>query len=689
MYDWIRVLIFIIPVFPGIGQDQSFGQIHLIGRSCRDSICLRWAPSDFEGWNHGNSSGYSIFRTTILSNSEILISAPIKLNLLPFKPLPLENWESITEHDEYAAIAAQAIYGKEFIVTAGTENASASIINKMNDQEARFSFGLFASDQSPLVARAAGLWFTDTQIVSGEKYLYRVFFNSPLHGDQTDTALFYTGPDEFIPLPKPMAFEGESSDKAVLLHWNQKYLESLYTSYVLERSADSGRHYTSVNDHPLIKTTSENFPSEADMVFIDSIPENNHQYIYRLRGKTSFGELGPWSDSLVFSGIPGLKSFPVITETAIDSDGNVSLHWTVENNSDNEINSFYVLQSETDYGPADTLNKIYINEPACYVDTRPRETNYYRIVACPQIGNCRSSFSKLVQLPDTIPPKPPEIMHGQVDTSGIVFLHWKPSPDKDIYGYRIYRSTKLFEEASLITSLPVMDTVFTDTIYLDNLSEQVCYSIMALDKRQNRSILAGPFRIEKPDLIPPAFPQILSAFPTEAGISLSWIPSASSDIDHYTIIRTEKDKPEKCIAIIPPLTDNNAGYTDTSALPGIYYTYYIQAYDHSGLFTNSPSKISSVYQPAENSLTSGIWKIKTDRNAFLVHLQLKETFNSRVLVYKGVYEDQMRIAGCIKAGELQWADSNLLPGTKYFYYLVKLEDTGARQILGPVKSIEF
>jgi fibronectin type 3 domain-containing protein len=689
LIDNIRIIFFIVLLLPGIGNHISFSQIHIIGRSCPDSICLRWASADFEGWSHGNRSGYSILRTTIISNGELQSSAPEKLNKFPIKPLPLAQWKFLTEQNEYAAIAAQAIYGTEFIVTAGTERSNASIINIANDQEARVSFGLFAADQSLQVARAAGLCFTDSQVVPGEKYLYRIFFDTPLPGYKGDTALLYTGPDEYIPLPKPLGFKGESGDRTALLHWNQKYLESFYTSYILERSDDYGMHFSAVNDHPLVKTNSTDFPQEADMVYIDSIPLNYHNYFYRLRGKTSFGESGPWSDSVVIAGINGLSSFPVITDAMIDTNGNISLRWILENNSENQLPSYFVLRSESDYGPADTIYRLNPAEPACYVDTSPKETNYYRIVACARFGNCRSSFSKLVQLPDTVAPETPEFLCGKVDTSGSVFLQWKPNPEKDIYGYRIYRSTKTFEEPSLLTRIPVKDTFFIDTVFMDNLNEEVSYSIMALDKRQNHSPLTEPFKIIKPDMIPPSFPQIISAISSSNGIIIKWIPGASTDIDHYNIIRIDSNKDEKCIACLRPPDENETSYIDTTTLPAVYYTYYIQAFDDAGHHTNSPTSATSLCQSTGKKMNSNNWSIKAERDAFKVLLILKEPSPTKILVYKGEDENKMKITGCIHAGIMQWADSNLIPGTKYFYLLVKLEDTGERKILGSVKNINF
>jgi hypothetical protein len=72
-----------------------------------------------------------------------------------------------------------------------------------------------------------------------------------------------------------------------------------------------------------------------------------------------------------------------------------------------------------------------------------------------------------------------------------------------------------------------------------------------------------------------------------------------------------------------------------------------------------------------------------------VLLLLKEPSPAKILVYKGEDENNMKITGSIHAGMVQWADSNLLPGTRYYYFLVKLDDKGERTMLGSIKNIDF
>ena len=85
------------------------------------------------------------------------------------------EWRPLMERNNYAAIGAQAIFGNSFDPETGTEGEVVSLINRANEQENRFGFGLFAADHSFEAATAMGLAFVDRNVSPNETYLYRVF----------------------------------------------------------------------------------------------------------------------------------------------------------------------------------------------------------------------------------------------------------------------------------------------------------------------------------------------------------------------------------------------------------------------------------------------------------------------------------------------------------------------------------
>ncbi|MDP4227653.1 MAG: hypothetical protein Q8910_14875, partial [Bacteroidota bacterium] len=238
-------------------QEVPVTSVKLLARPLPDSILLRWAPDNFSGWNAGNKYGYYIVRLTIMKGGKLIRSPrPAFLTSGPVKPWPLEKWEPLADSDKYMAVAAQAIYGETFNVSAGKNASILDVVNKAKEQDSRFSFALFCADQSRNAAIASGLWYTDRDVRKDEKYLYRVFLAAPGNIIQTDTAIVYTGTSEYLPLPKPQKFSADCGNKTVILHWDRKILSSYYNSYQVERSEDS-IHFSPLRMQPLVQVSGE------------------------------------------------------------------------------------------------------------------------------------------------------------------------------------------------------------------------------------------------------------------------------------------------------------------------------------------------------------------------------------------------------------------------------------------------
>src|SRR5690606_17958069 len=90
----------------------------------------------------------------------------------------LESWAAIAgekSNDDFARIAAQALYGKNFSPVNG-------FIAKADEFATRFSFAMLAADLSPRTAHALGLRFSDRDVEKGKSYLYRIVHNAENSG---------------------------------------------------------------------------------------------------------------------------------------------------------------------------------------------------------------------------------------------------------------------------------------------------------------------------------------------------------------------------------------------------------------------------------------------------------------------------------------------------------------------------
>jgi len=280
-------------------------------------IYLRWGVTTPSAWKYANKYGYIIERKTIVRNTEPVIDSEfIQLNTIPLKPKPMMEWEKFTEENINAAIAAQALYGEDFDVNVNNgDTGIVSIINQAQVLEQRFTFALFAADQDFEVAKFSGLGFIDNTIKEGERYLYNIKVIMPQSEKfSIGKGGVFLGLMDAKPMPAPIDFTGVFKDKTVLLSWNYELLKQSYNSYIIERSEDNGKTFKKLSDLPIVKLTEKRERPSDRLFFIDSISQNNKKYSYRIKGISSFGINGPYSDVVSGEGIQALIYTPFITD---------------------------------------------------------------------------------------------------------------------------------------------------------------------------------------------------------------------------------------------------------------------------------------------------------------------------------------------------------------------------------------
>lgn len=604
----------------GFGQEVDKHEIKLLTRATSDSIMLRWGPTTYPLWLHGNKYGYKITRTTLFKDGEYLPNSKAKLlTNEALKPLDLDKWEKLADIDNYAGVAAQAIYGDDFDVEANNESSSMiDIINRASVQESRLGFALFSADQSIKVAKYSGLYYADRDVKKGEKYLYRVFpaFTPP--DIQVDTAFFFTGPDEYLPLPSPFNVKAEAGDKMVTVSWNKKYQEEFYNSFWVEKSMNNGKTFFRVNDVPLVNTTPEGY-DESDFAFlIDTLVDNQQKYLYRVIGISIFGELSPPSETVEVKGENLISSVPVVHLNKNEEGKAVIVKWDFPNIKGEKIEGFRIFRSDKfaeGYSLlADSISLIQ----NLYVDTKPLLAGYYRMQAFNSDGSGPYSIPKMIQLVDSIPPAAPLGLKAKADTTGLVKLSWTPNTEADIFGYRVYRANSRREEFSQLTSKAIKQACFNDQINLKTLTKKVFYKIVAVDQRQNQSDFSEIMELERPDIVPPASPFIKTVKSVETGISLIWTRSSSNDVKTQVLYRNISG--EKQWEIIKTLAADSSSFIDITVQPKKIYRYLLLAVDRAGNESKATQPVAGKYlgkKPASLWIIPKIKKVKKTKETFL------------------------------------------------------------------------
>ena len=190
------------------------------------------------------------------------------------------------------------------------------------------------------------------------------------------------------------------------------------------------------------------------------------------------------------------------------SDGRVRLTWQppVRNEDGSPVVEplrYHVFRTTT---PDALRTRPLTTEPLTtpeYLDLAvENETTYYYTVRAihSEAGSQVQSQDSLVvaaKPEDTTPPSPPRNLVA-VPVAGGVRLAWEPSPDVDVAGYLVYRTTRAGGGYARLSPSPQPGTTFTDSQV--RRGETYFYQVTAVDRspRANESVPSAEVRVTIP-----------------------------------------------------------------------------------------------------------------------------------------------------------------------------------------------
>lgn len=657
-------------------EEQARPAIKIIANPKDNKITLRWAPTTSVAWDLANRYGYSVQRITLTRNNQPLEKKHAMMLSENILPQPLAAWESEVKRNKYAAVAAQALYGKRFQV-AQQASGVMQVVNQAKESDQRFSFALFAADYSPTVASMSGLSLTDIQANQEESYLYKVWIRLPDKRYPIDTGYVFTSLKNYRELPTPQRPSVKFMDKQSLISWNFGFYTSTYIAYIVERSVD-GKKFASVSADPIVPA-GNSLLSEGIMHLIDTLADNTTHYLYRVKGITAFGETGPASEVAGGHGRTLLSAAPVIRNISIVDGKSIHLHWEYPVTFSTELTGYQVERSFKPQGSFEIISPVLKPEANSFTDDKPGSSNYYRIVA---LGTEDKSYSfpHFAELKDSIPPSPPVNIHGSVDTTGIVSLQWERGKEADLLGYRVYRANFDTHEFAQVTTSPTRDTIFYDTINLKTLTRDVYYKIVAVDHHFNPSAFSETLALVRPDVLPPASPSFQNImYKSGEGIIVNWIPSGSSDVKHYLLYRrTTFDNSWRLVVIIPG-TDTSPEFIDRQIVNKNIYEYIMVSVDKAGLESKPSASIRIAVNDRSNKPMIEKFSAKKDtRNRqILLTWDYDVPEVQQFLIYRSSHDGQLRLFESVGGDVLQFSDRQLTVNSQYQYCIKAVFKDGA------------
>lgn len=665
--------------------------VQAIARIQGDKALLRWAVTTPSAWLKANKYGYQIERFTIARDGK-LVSPPEKkiLTFTALTPKTMEQWESIVDTNDYAAILAQALFGKSFVVEGmEEEGAMAQIVNKSKEVEQRFSFALFAADMNFEAAKMAGLGYEDATIISGEEYVYKITTAIPVELLNVLPGSVVVKAEQPESLPAPIDLIAVPDDKTILLTWDYEMFKSIFTTYYLERS-ENGRDFKKLGDLPLVNLNNHPEDTKPRMQYIDTLSQNNKEYYYRVKGVSPFGEESLPSEIVSAKGVKKLTEVPHILKYTIDDKGGVFIEWEFLKEAENEILGFELNWSMHKKGPYRVVSKGLLpsSRNTRYQNLTP--SNYFTITAIGKNNQKKESLSAFVQTKDETPPQPPTGLAGGIDTLGIVTLEWQANTEQDLLGYRVFRGNMAKEEMSQITISPIKKNIFQDTIQIKSLNKDVFYQIVAVDQRFNMSEYSEKIKLGKPDVIPPSSPAFSNYKVSDDGVFLEWINSTSTDVKYHQLYRQNVQEPDKGWQLLFQ-TETATTFTDNKIESNTKYRYAIFAEDKSKLLSEPSTPLTVVYKRAEpnKDLIRGFTAI-ADRENQRVNLNWRKipAEVTEILIYKAIKEEKPVLWKQISGSIHSIADTSVSPNTIYIYQIKAMTANGSHSTI-QTKEIEF
>lgn len=664
-------LIFIISTFffqNLRAQNEVGNKIFILSKVTKNEVVLRFSPNNPILWYYANQYGYKITRQTVAIDTIILpITEEILLTKESIKPLPKEEWESQSP-DKFFVIAYQAIYGQKFDVSQ-EKNLYSKIQNQSDDLTNRFSFALFACDNSFVAAEFSGLVFRDKNIKSNEKYLYRIYIDAPKEKIAADTAFIFVDCSKETYYPKPIGLEIDSDDKIAKLRWLQTIYDGVYNSWYVERSDNMGKTFNLLNETPFVYVQNED-DREKFVYYFDSLSTNGKRFIYRIRGISPFGDLGPYSDTIGVVSKSVLKVIPNITKVTNDIKNRCLIEWSFPNELNNEIIGFEILASTSDNGIFSKVNlEIIKPEKRNYTDEKPNSINYYKIVAIDRYKNKYPSGTYMYLLPDSLPPKPPVNLFGKIDTTGNVFVVWKKNNETDIAGYRVYFSNSLNDEFSQITKEAITDTFFTFTTTLNTLTSEIFIKVKAEDFRYNQSEFSKTLKVLRPDTIPPSAPIINNYKVSDTGITIFWTNSSSKDVFVHKLLR--KNQNSDVWKTISEFKNEKNFYCDTSVVSEMIYDYAIVAIDNFGNTSKIQNsvQVQMIKKIVLDQIKGLKAKIDEDNNSIRLLWTLPQKQVKKIFIFRQIDEYPIELYVTLNQPVDFFIDKNLSINSNYQYQI--------------------
>ena len=647
---------------------------------------IRWEPKTWQEWQTSLKEGYQVkvFSGATKGSLKLMETKVIK-------PATEKEWD-VAIANQSDTLMREFYQGAQSFLYMAPE-LEEEIQNSLMDEpgktkeenigEFRLGYLVYSITYGMDMIEMAGLGF---KLNIDDNKIYRIEVST--NGHEGYEFIYDPAKKNKRTLPKLSA---EFGNKKVTLSWSTPDYKQQYFGYYLSKS-DNGKKYKRVLDVPYVNIldTITTTP-DAGLLKEELVLEKNYKdYWFKIKGMNYFGQESSIASIQKGYGFEELEVMPIISYSDQTLDNKAEINWTLDPSLNRLIDHFAIFRADERGGK---YKIVYDSIPAMSRTIKvPMEhnRNFFSVGIVPKDGRVVRSFPVYVMGQDTVAPITPQNFVGSIDSNGVVTFNWDRNLEEDLWGYKIFRSEFIEDEFAPMSSTPFIDTFFVDTINLNSLNEQMHYSIIALDKRNNRSPFSPTISLTRPDTIKPTPPLVRDVKFLEDSIKVVWAKSSSDDVEVHQLFRRELSENNwKMIAEISKKKNQNFFIDDKFELNKTYL-YTITATDDANLVSlpSKPLKVRTASRKPKKAFKGFDVKFDEKKAASSISWQLiDENKLEEIIVYRGPNEAEISMYKILTPSEKEIVQD--FEDNKNWYFIFKpIYNDGSSVLMSDIVEVK-
>ncbi|XOV68566.1 MAG: fibronectin type III domain-containing protein [Fluviicola sp.] len=629
-------------------------EFQTVSKVSNDTIWLKWLPANYDALLK-LKNGATVKRIEVSSNQ----------NLSSQNFENGKQWTIAPVKERFDALNRTDSLGDR------TATLLEPILSPLEEAAQNFAFGsvLIENVVHPHFQIALGNFIADDSYDRKKRYVYKIEI------EKSEPLFAYIDPSKETAFTKPVVELELDQRKTVVCSWNLSTLRNESFGFDVEHSISDTKHAVRLFEEPYLPFKSEFEINEDEVEIRHEDPEKGKMHYYRVIGRDAFGASANASDWKGIYVPNRIDVYPTIDSVEAKGQSRiVHVHMNSENYSG--IERIQLLRSTERDGGFEIIDNISFEkvksrkqiQMISEVSALSGDAYYYKAALLNKDDTVYSQPFYFFTL-DQEAPFSPNGLEIEIDSNGIALLTWNELEDPDLLGYRVFRGNSIREEFVERTNVLSLQTSWTDTLALDNLTSEVYYYIQGVDANYNQGAHSDTVMGLKPDTIPPVAGLIRKISMVDAGIVLEITPSSSADAVSNVLFRGTAS-----------LGEVGEEYLDTNLVPGQFYEYHIETIDRSDNRALS-KKVSQKYEPGFREAPKGSIRSDFQENFIEIEYELPQLDIYSVQIYRCKKGDASRLWKTVHdVTKTKVLDRSIRIGEAYVYKVKYITEEGIHSL---------